>query len=112
MFKLFCYILLTIFTVLVVCDFLHGVWMLILKPSTRLKKTLFCQLNGDCDFLALNYIIERQRWHGNDFADRIVAVSKYELSDELKNEFENKGIFFIRQEEFPVDFNKMGVFNE
>ncbi len=112
MFKLFCCVLLTIFTVLGVCDFLHGIWMLILRPPTRLKKTLLCQLNSECDFLALNYIVERQRWHGSDFADRIIAVSEYDISDELMNEFENKGITFIKQEEISADFNIMGVFNE
>ncbi len=55
-------------------DLIHWVWIRIIKPKGRLKKTLLCYISGDFADLQLKIAFEELLWYGKSYADELIAV--------------------------------------
>ncbi len=103
MFEIVIYFLLGGLIIVGMCDLMHSVWMLLLRPKNRSKGTYVICLNGESDFLTLSQLYEKQKWHGDYFADRIVAISSDDTNKELVSQFSQKGILFVNKNSFTED---------
>lgn len=104
MFEIITYGFLLILVVVGLCDILHSLWMLLLKPAKKVEQTLVCFLDGTTDSLILTGLYEKYRWHGRDLADRIVVIHNADIDENVVSEFSKKGFIFIEKDKFPDDF--------
>ena len=78
-------------------ELVHSLCYFVLKPKTKPRTVLVAYLTEAEAEHQLLSLIEEMRWHGDKYAERLIAVTN-ELSDEKKNlcrsRFFGKGIFF------------------
>lgn len=55
-------------------DLIHWIWISIIKPKDKSKKTLLCYLSGDFADLQLKIAFEELLWYGKNYADDLVAI--------------------------------------
>ena len=61
---------------------LGKLWITLLKPKKRNNANLVVMLNGAEDEEQINFYLEKFKWYGSDFADKLYFVSKGEISEE------------------------------
>ncbi len=103
--EVFIFLCLVVLSVIGLCDLMHYIKLLLLKPSKRVDSTLLIKLSGENDFENLNYILEKFRWQGSNLAKRVVCIFNDTTEKDLIREFKSK-ICFINEAE--IDFKVFG----
>ena len=67
-------LMLLIFAMLGLAEFLHGIRLRLRAPKTRAATYSVLVLGGTCPEQQLAYAVEQHRWLGCAYADRIVAL--------------------------------------
>lgn len=109
MFEIITYCVLVLLVIVGLCDVIHSLWMLMLKSPSPPRKILLCFLDGSYDRLILSRLTEKQKWHGNEYADSIVAVTGDSTDSDIIAEFREKGVFFINGDEYTDKLLNLGV---
>ena len=78
------YLFLIFLAVIGLCDLIHTIRILFLRPHKNNGKVLLCFLNNNFAELQLAFIIEQYKWHGNKYCDKIVAVD-CQHNDDVSN---------------------------
>lgn len=74
---------------------LGHLWVLLNKPKNRDMANCIIVLNGNDDLLQIQYYIEKYKWFGSDFADKIVFVCNEETRKKYLSEWqEYENIYF------------------
>lgn len=83
MVKSFLLVFLTIFSVAGICEFVYIVKMLFYSPNIRVQNYSLIVLKKGYALRQLNYIWQKIKWHGDEFAVGIIAVTDGVESEEL-----------------------------
>lgn len=111
--EIFLFISVGIFSIIGLCDLMHYIKLLLLKPSKKADTMLLIRLSGESDFENINYINEKYRWHGGYLAKRIVFLFNDSTDKNLIEQFEGNSLCFISEKEFNsgifgVDYGESG----
>ena len=68
------FIVVFVLSVIGLSDLIHWIWISIIKPKSRFKKTLLCYLSGEFACLQLKIAYEELLWHGKSYADDLIAI--------------------------------------
>ncbi len=74
MWEIFLFFCVLILSLIGLCEILHRLWMLILKPKTDAQKFLILLLKDENAQQQLNFAQEHLRWAGKECANGIIAV--------------------------------------
>ncbi len=107
MLKIIIYIFTFILCAIGLCDILHSVWMLLIKPQVKSNSLFLIFLNGEDDYSVLFEAYEKMKWYGNRFCNQAVAVYCEECDPFVQDFFEEKGIIFKH-----INSLDVGVLNE
>ncbi len=61
-------------------DLIHWIWLSIIRPKEKPKKTLLCYLCGEFADLQLRIVFEELLWYGKTYADDLVAID-YDIDE-------------------------------
>ncbi len=80
------------------CDFLHYLRLLLLRPKREPKKTLLVKICDENELIGIASIYEKMRWHGKYFADKVICVHSEDIDDKLLFDYREKGILFLKED--------------
>lgn len=95
MLEIITFIVVFALSVIGLCDILHSIWMCLIKPAKKADSLYFVKLDGDNDYVVLNYTYERYKWYGRAFADRVIAVYDEPVERGIYQFFNSRGIEFL-----------------
>ena len=107
MLEIIIFILLFCLCAIGLCDLLHGLWMIIVRPAVKTDKVCIAFLDGKNDYLILEELYEQYKWYGRKLCDRAYVVYKDYCDPDVLENFTRKGIQFIE-----YDLLNSGVLNE
>lgn len=74
-----------VFCIAGICEFFYLIRLLFYFPKTRTKCYSFIVLKENFALKQLNFIWQKIKWQGEDFADGIIALTDNIKADELLN---------------------------
>lgn len=90
-------IILSLLTIFGICETIHAFCMLFLTPKKPVKNYLLLYLSNDKAYSQLKFAIEQFHWYGNNYAERIVAITddvdEYQL-DICRSFLNNNSVIF------------------
>lgn len=103
--------LLAVFAISGICELLYIVRMLFFMPKKRFNSYMFVVLQSENALKQLNFIWQKILWHGDIYANGIIAVADNLSADEKKqcSEYINgKNIFLCSINDIPNNINLQG----
>lgn len=95
------YIIFLFVSALGLSELIHAVWLLLSAKKGKDNKILICFLTGDKPDLELRYVIERLRWQGSGYADKVMAIGNVEepsLLNKCVSLASKNNVIFINEE--------------
>ena len=86
--KVLFFVVILVFSVLGLCEFLHFLKCILIFPNRRMCSTLVVLLREETAISQVTFAGEQYKWLGNKLADRVLVVAENLNSDTL-SECEN-----------------------
>ncbi len=102
------FIVFSIVFIVGMCDLLHVLRLILIKPKIEPQKLLILRLQQEDAYQSLLSVYEKYKWHGKYLADKIICIHKNILDESVKDEFLTKGIFFVSEEKVEDLFLNFG----